>query len=382
MTTELIEKPQAATADLALITLDPAKYVAAVFASFYSKLSAAIAEADLVDVTDTSPAGMAIITKQRAVFRDDIRIAAEKVRVERKAPVLLIGKLLDDENKRIKELAAPYEAKFDAAIKAEEARKEADRQAKIAAERARVEAIQARIKSIRELPLGLVGKPSIEISQMIGLMAGSMPGADFEEFQAEAQSVRLEVLDKLAKMETAQRDIELAAETAKQEAAREAARLAEERAALAKEREEAAALQAKRDAELAAERAEMARKQSEIDDAAAAQAKTDREAREAADALLAQQQEALRRDMAAFQAQKDADAAAKQKLIDDAERVKEQEAATSLVTLAAAVQQEREAQAVIADEIERPSEQDLIDLVTDTYSVIHTTARAWLVDIT
>jgi hypothetical protein len=150
---------------LALITLDPAKYVAEVFKPFRAKFDAIKAEAELIHFRDdrlydaphryvdiSTVAGMDIAIKYRAAFRDDVRIAAEKTRVQRKAPMLAIGKLLDSEYKAIESDAAPFEALFDIAIREENSRKEAIKAAKERAEAERIAAIRAKITEIIGLP--------------------------------------------------------------------------------------------------------------------------------------------------------------------------------------------------------------------------------------
>src|ERR1035437_3174596 len=83
-----------------LITLDPEKYVAAVFASFRDRLDEAKLQAAPVAVDVTTSAGMKIAVGHRAIVRA-IRVEAEKARVLRKAPILIIGKLLDTRYREI-----------------------------------------------------------------------------------------------------------------------------------------------------------------------------------------------------------------------------------------------------------------------------------------
>lgn len=123
----------------------------------------------------------------------------------------------------------------------------AEKAAKIAAERARTDAIQACLQNIRDFPLQAVGKSSQEISNMIGILVASEPGAAFEEFIEQAKVARHEALDKLAAAETAQRAVEIEAESQRQEAARVAAEAEEARKAEAKRAaDEAATVAAQR----------------------------------------------------------------------------------------------------------------------------------------
>lgn len=246
--TELAEVSMAEVGAMAIITLDPARYVAEVFAPRRAKLAALIAadEGVIVDVKTT--AGMDMAIKRRAGYRDDVRIAGEKDRATRKAPMLAIGKLLDSEYKALAAEAAPHEEKWDALIKAEEARKEAEKAAKIAAERERVEAIQREIQAIRDIPASLLLKPSSEIAEAIDAMRAQEVTADrFAEFLPLAQAAIDEVDHALTQMHGAKSQAEQAARDA------EAARLAE----IERQRAEAARLAAERE-ELTRERAAQA----------------------------------------------------------------------------------------------------------------------------
>jgi hypothetical protein len=75
-----------------LITIEPAKYVELVFEPFAKRLSDAKTLAAAAEFDVTTTAGMAVAVKHRATFRE-IRVASEKARKERKAPILEIGKL-------------------------------------------------------------------------------------------------------------------------------------------------------------------------------------------------------------------------------------------------------------------------------------------------
>lgn len=221
-TTELAEVAKAEVGALAIITLDPARYVAEVYAPYRAKLATLIAADEGVVVDAKTTAGMDMAIKRRAGYRDDVRIASQKSRVERKAPMLTIGKLLDSEYKALAADAAPHEEKWDKIIKTEEARKEAEKAAKIAAERARVEAIQREIQGIRDAALDAAGKSAEVISSAIQIMERvAVTEAEFSEFAGEAQVAVDATITKLREMHAAA----LAAEQAARDA--EAARLAE-----------------------------------------------------------------------------------------------------------------------------------------------------------
>jgi hypothetical protein len=250
-----VEQPQQ------LITIEPAEYVAQVFEPFAKRLADAkqLALSTTYDVKTT--AGMAMAVKIRATFRD-IRVESEKARKIRKAPILEIGKLLDSRQKEIESEIEPFESEPDLAIKAEEARKEAERQAKLAAEAARIAFIRKRIGEIQAIPSESVGRSAADLAATIELTEMmEITLAEFMELSGECEVVKSIALGKLREMHAAQ----LAAEEAAAEAARraeaerieraaEAQRLAVERAQLAKEREEAA----ERERQAAAERQRIA----------------------------------------------------------------------------------------------------------------------------
>ena len=192
-----------------------------------------------------------------------LRTGVEAIRKEKKAPLLAAAKMLDDEARRITGEILALETPIDAAIKADESRREAERQAKAQAERRRVENHISRIQSI-----GLAAQKS-RVMQPATVRAGiewieaiDIEAEAFEEFApqaGEAKAVALQDLrDWLATVEA-------------QEA--EAKRLTEERAALEREREEErkriAAEAAERQKRIDAEEAERRARQRAEDEARA-----------------------------------------------------------------------------------------------------------------
>lgn len=232
--------------------------------------------------------GMDIAKKDRAEVRD-LRVALEKKRVELKAPALERCRLIDTEAKRITSELLALEEPIDEQIKAEERRKEEEKQARINAEFGRVNAIQEAIADIHMQAMAVVGKPSGVISAKLDEMRSTtLEPMVFQEMLPQAQQAQSSAVAKLEQALKAQLFSE--AEAAKVAAERE--ELAQLRAAQAeqKRREEAAAAAARKaedarlaaerkaqEAELAAQRAEQKRLDAE---AAAARAEADRVARE------------------------------------------------------------------------------------------------------
>jgi len=240
----------------AIITLDPTSYVAAVYAPFREKLDAAKAEADKAEFDITTTAGMEIAKKHRAVFRDEFRLAIEKARTERKAPILEIGRLLDGRAKEITAEVAPYEKRFDDAIKAEEQRKADIKAAKEEAERQRVAGIRARITDTQAVPAKLVGQPSTVIADVLAqITEAEITLETFAEFAGEAELIKAQTVAKLQEMLTAQQQHEA-----------EQQRLAEERAEFERQRAEQAERE-RQEAEARAEEERKAREARELEDA-------------------------------------------------------------------------------------------------------------------
>jgi hypothetical protein len=326
-----VEQPQQ------LITIEPAKYVELVFEPFAKRLADAktLASAAVFDVGTT--AGMALAVKHRATFRD-IRVASEKARKERKAPILEIGKLLDSRQKEIEAEIEPFESRFDNAIKAEEARKEAEKQAKLAVEKARVDAIRAKIEQIKDCIVFAMGKSATEIQGAINeLSAHEITLEEFMEFAGEAEAAKDASLAKLGEALTAQQAHEA-----------EQARIAAERAELEKLRAEAA----ERERQVAAERAaQEAHDRAERERIAAEQ----RAAQEKAEAAMRKQQEEHEARMRAQQAEIDRQqaeiAAERQRQADEAariEREKQAAIAAEAARVGAEAQAKREAEEAAA----------------------------------
>ena len=212
-------------------------------------------------------AGMAVAIEWRVKFRDEIRLATEAARKERKAPILEIGRLLDGRAKEITAEALPYEAKFDEAIKAHEAKRAAEKREREERERARVQAIQTKLAKLAALPeVYTSALPPADIARVIEQIEGGLT-FDYQEFADQAEAGRQAALVALrrAHIEAVEREEREAAEEAARaaKAAQEAAEAAEREAKAKAEREadekrlreereklEAEQARARRDAEL------------------------------------------------------------------------------------------------------------------------------------
>lgn len=193
-----------------------------------------------------TPPGMRQAREARAEIKG-YRVDLEKLRQELKAPALERCRLIDEEAKRITAALVTLENPIDDQIKAEETRKENERQAKEEAERARVAKIRDWIGKLQSAPALNVNKPSTEIRAAIEqVKAYELKLTDFMEFFAEATAAKAEAIHALEA---------LATDTEAKEA--EARKLAAEREELARLRAESEArMKAVREAHEAKLRAE------------------------------------------------------------------------------------------------------------------------------
>lgn len=316
---------------MGFIATDPTSAIAE-----YSPTTAALAElhSRLAGVAyDVSTGkGMDVARRDRAEVRD-LRVALEKKRVELKAPALERSRLIDAEAKRITAELLELETPIDEQIKAEEQRKEAEKQARINAEFGRVQAIQEALSELH-MEAMVPGKSAYFIAARLEqVRTMTLDPLVFQEQMAQAEVARAMAVGKLETALKAQQWAEV--EAAKVEAERR--ELAELRAAQAEQKqkdelaaaalrkaedERLAAERAQQAAELAAERAEQRRLDSE---AAAARAEADRvaaaeraEADRVARAERAEANRLLDEAEAKARAEREAEQAAEQKVRDAA----------------------------------------------------------------
>jgi hypothetical protein len=288
------------------------------------------------------------------------------------------------EEKALVGLIAPEEERVLALRDVWDAQVEAERQAKIAAERERIEALQRRVALLRNIPATMAGKSAAEISNEIGFLVGSTPGASFEEFEEQAKAARLEVLDQLAKMETEQRGVEHAQEMARQEAARQQQEQAEEAARLKAEREELARLRAEQAERLEAEQ----RQQREAMAAERAEADRIRKLEDEARAFkLQQEREAMERQNEAMRLERTR-IAQEQAMLDESRRVAAEAEAERMRLQAAADQALEDARkpapvVPVAQTVavSRPSDDEIIQVVAKHFGVAVDQAYGWLIEL-
>lgn len=226
------------------------------------------------DVTTT--AGMTAAKKDRAEVRD-LLVGIEKERVRIKAPALERCRLIDAEAKTITAELEALKKPIDEQIKAEERRREEEKQAKINAEFARVEAIQTAIHELH-MEAVVTGKSAEFIAARLAqVQATALDPLVYQEQMPQAQLARQQVLEKLSTSLMAAKFAE--AEAAKLEADR--AELAELRRLAAEQKRKDEEAEAVRRAAAAAEQraqaAALAEAQRNLDEAnAELQAKLDK----------------------------------------------------------------------------------------------------------
>lgn len=295
--------------------------------------------------------GMDEAKAARAAIREP-RYEIEKVRKAAKAPILKLGKELDDRAKAITSEILAIEEPIDWQIKNEEARKEAEKKAKIEAEQKRVAGIQAKIDAIRNWPTNATGKPSSLVEQQLRSAEDYVIGADFEEFADTARAA-------LETSRVAMRGI--LAERQAHEA--EQARIKAEREELARLRAE----QQKREAEERARIAEEERK---------AKAERDAEAARQAEQLRAQRDESER---IARERQAEFDRIEREKRT--AWEAQEKKLAAERAELERQQEEFRKAQEPVVLATMRPTDDEIIGCVAAKWGVDEVTATDWVLSI-
>ena len=303
----------------AIKILDPATYVAGVFAEHRTKLDA-LKEADKAvtyDIQTTAGLALAKASRMSAVR---VRTGIEEQRKFFKAPLLAAGKQLDEVAKTLTAEIQPLEDRHGVAIAAEEQRLEAIRAAKAEEERLRVAALEAKVQAIRTLPDSALMLGSEQIAGMLdGLQARVLTLDEFAELTGQALAAQSAATLRLADLHQAA----LAREA-------EALRLEEERQKMQRERD-AQALRDNQEAEERRQREEQERIAREAEQAA----EKKRQAEEAE--RLRQERQKLAAEQVEFQRQQDELARQRadlQALIDSAVRKPDPEPVALLVTVA------------------------------------------------
>lgn len=288
-----------------------------------------------------TPKGLELAKKDRAECRS-LRLRVEEARVAEKADALAYGRKVDSEAKRLTGIIAPQEESYDAQIKAEEQRREAERQAKIEAERQRVASIRNLIDAMKRSAAEAISMNAAQVEAVLRDLVAADPATVeatvYCEFKDEAIAAHAGALDFLRELHA--KKVQQEEEAA--QLARDRAELAEQQAAQAKREHEAKIereVQERAEAEARAER----ERQEKI--AKEAKERADREQREREDAARRQQLEIEAAELAEqrrqLEAQKNAQAEEEQRLA--MERARQAQAKREEEAAAAAAKEAREA---------------------------------------
>jgi hypothetical protein len=295
------------------------------------------------DVTNTK--GMAEAKAARAEIRD-VRYKVENIRKATGSELKRIASMVND---RAKEITAPIlalEDPIDKQIKAEEDRKEAEREAKRLAEAVRVADMNARLDAIRNAPLKAIGACAAEIEQAITYVETIDLSSFDDVFLPTAEQTKASALGTLTTLLTERRQLDEQAAELERQRQEQAARDAEEAEArrLRQEQEDT-----ERRERQAAEDAERAARQAEEDRQRAEQAEREREAQAAAQAELDRKAAELE---AAQAIQREAEAKAAQEAAEAAQRAETERLARE------------QAQAAEREQARLAAEQEAIDKAT------------------
>lgn len=201
--------------------------------------------------------GLARATESRAAWRDP-RIRVEKARKEAKAPLLALGKTIDAFAAGLEARLRQGEEHYDRQIKAEEARKAAEKAERERIERARIETHERRLDAIRATALTM--QPSLPASAIAGRIAELEQVEIDEAWEEYADRARVTKRLTLQVMQ----DAHAAAVEREEEAARLKAARAEQ-ARIAAELAEQRRVLAEQEAAMARQRAEIERQRAEIE---------------------------------------------------------------------------------------------------------------------
>lgn len=201
--------------------------------------------------------GLARATESRAAWRDP-RIRVEKARKEAKAPLLALGKTIDAFAAGLEARLRQGEEHYDRQIKAEEARKAAEKAERERIERARIEAHERRLDAIRATALTM--QPSLSAAAIAGRIA-ELEQVEIDEAWEEyadrarvAKRLTLQAMRDAHAAAVEREEVAARLEAARAEQARIAAELAEQRRVLAEQ-----------EAAMARQRAEIERQRDEIE---------------------------------------------------------------------------------------------------------------------
>lgn len=297
--------------------------------------------------------GMTLAKEARMAIRAP-RFEVEKIRKAAKAPILALGKKLDTEAARITSELEKLEQPIDSAIKAEEDRKERERQAKVEAELKRVADLQERVVYLRGNPTLSATTGSALIAEHISDLEGEVVDDSLQEFRQQAEDAKAAGLSRLRELHAAA----LAHEA--------------EQARIKSEREELAKLRAEQEKRDAAERARIAEEERQVKAARDAEA-----ARQAETLRIEQEKLAAERARIADEERqaKAARAAEEERLAKERAEFERQQADAKKVREA---EEKRKAEQARLAAMKPPSAGELIEVLARHYQVPATKIVDWI----
>lgn len=196
----------------------------------------------------TTATGLKEASTARAEIREP-RYKIEHARKAAKAPLLALGKNIDQRAEFITTELMNLETPIDAQIKAEETRKEDERIAAARVISDRIAATRARIDAMKRTPLDMMDASATDLQgEVDALTAVEITDEHFRDFLDEAGQVKAEVLAKLRSMIDAKKAAEAEAVRLKAEREELERRQAEDKARADAERAELAKARAEQDA--------------------------------------------------------------------------------------------------------------------------------------
>lgn len=284
--------------------------------------------------------GMQAAVDARAELRTFRTGIVDKAHKAFKEPLLTIGRIADARKAALGDSLKAAEKIVDDEIKAEEARKAAEKERLAKIERERIAGIRENIRGIAMMPSTLAGKSAAEMREILAELTNPLECPDeFQELAEEAALAYTNASDAIAR---------LIADADAREA--EQARLAAERAALAEEQRLAA---------------EERQRQQEAD--AAAKAELEAQAAE------------LRRQREEWEQEKErvriADLAAREQAAAVVEPAPEPEMESDVADLISSRPADVQ---TLTQPVPRPTDEQIVMVIADTYQVSEAIAYEWL----
>lgn len=201
------EAPAALPATQQLLTVSPAVYVEQAFGDVQTEIAGAIATVGMTVHDVDTPEGMAAAKRDKLTFRD-LRLAAERLHKDYKAPVLELTRLIDGRLRDIKAELAPYEQHYAQAIEAGEARAAAAERAVIEQEQRRVALIEERIAALRALPGQALNMTADHVETLLIAAQEVIINDVYGEYIEKAEQAKAYAVDALARALAVKRQAE------------------------------------------------------------------------------------------------------------------------------------------------------------------------------